>query len=246
VIIKSDGEIELIRHAGHINALIMNEVVSEVKPGVKTKLLDKQVSLLCKKHKVTPAFKGYNDYKHSLCVSLNEDAVHAPPSDRKILPGDVVSLDFRVKYKGYCSDLAVTVGVPPVSDRIAYLISTCRECLYDGISSFKIGNRLGSISHSIHKKAVVNGFNVIVEVGGHGIGREVHEPPFIPNYGFVDEGILLWPGMVFALEPIVSVSKTCVVLLKDGWTLRSKPPTIVAHFEHTVVLTEHGAEILTI
>ena len=231
--------------ANRIVAEILVGVKERVQPGIETRELDEVAEEMCRQHKVEPAFKGYRGYPRSICVSVNEEIVHGIPGARKIKVGDLVSLDFGVKYQGYYGDAAVTVAVGEVDSRARKLMETTEAALYAGISQAKVGRRLTDISHAV--QGVVEGakFGVIREFVGHGIGRSLHEDPQIPNFGPPGRGPLLQAGMTLAIEPMTSMGAWQVRILKDGWTAVTQDGSYAAHFEHTVAVTENGPLILS-
>jgi methionyl aminopeptidase len=244
--LKTEKEIGIMREAGKITASIMVEVLSNVKPGVRSVDIDKNIELLCRRNKVKPAFKDYNEYKFSTCICINEGVVHCLPSKRVLVDGDILSLDFGIIYKGYYSDHARTIGVGDISLREKKLIQTNEMCLSESIKKCQPGNCIGDISHVIHKTAILGGFGTIDMFGGHGIGASLHEDPFIPNFGFKGEGGIIVEGMVLAIEPIVCEAKCEYKELDDGWTVVTyNPPTLVSHMEDVVAVTENGPEVLT-
>jgi methionyl aminopeptidase len=194
---------------------------------------------------VKPAFKGYRGYPRSICVSVNEEVVHGIPGPRCLKAGDVVSLDFGVKYEGFYGDAAITVGVGEVGEKARALIAVTEESLYAGIAQVKAGQRLSDISHAVQTVVEGAGFGVIREFVGHGIGRSLHEDPQIPNFGPPDRGPTMQVGMTFAIEPMTSMGSWQVRILQDGWTAITQDGSCAAHFEHSVALTENGVLILS-
>jgi len=231
--------------ANRIVAEILVGVKERVQPGIETRELDELAEEMCRQHKVAPAFKGYRGYPRSICVSVNEEIVHGIPGARKIKVGDLVSLDFGVKYQGYYGDAAVTVAVGEVDSQARKLMEITETALYAGISQAKVGRRLTDISHAV--QGVVEGakFGVIREFVGHGIGRSLHEDPQIPNFGPPGRGPLLQAGMTLAIEPMTSMGAWQVRILEDGWTAVTQDGSYAAHFEHTVAVTENGPLILS-
>jgi len=231
--------------ANRIVAEILVGVKERVQPGIETQELDELAEEMCRQHKVEPAFKGYRGYPRSICVSVNEEIVHGIPGARKIKVGDLVSLDFGVKYQGYYGDAAVTVAVGEVDSQARKLMEITETALYAGISQAKVGRRLTDISHAV--QGVVEGakFGVIREFVGHGIGRSLHEDPQIPNFGPPGRGPLLQAGMTLAIEPMTSMGAWQVRILEDGWTAVTQDGSYAAHFEHTVAVTENGPLILS-
>ncbi len=200
---------------------------------------------MCRQRRVKPAFKGYRGYPRSICVSVNEEVVHGIPGPRRLKAGDLVSLDFGVKYEGYYGDAAITVGVGEVGEKARALMAATEESLYAGIAQVKAGQRLSDISHAVQTVVEGAGFGVIREFVGHGIGRSLHEDPQIPNFGPPDRGPTLQVGMTFAIEPMTSMGSWQVRILQDGWTAVTQDGSCAAHFEHSVALTENGVLILS-
>ena len=231
--------------ANRIVAEILVGVKERVLPGIETRELDELAEEMCRQHKVEPAFKGYRGYPRSICVSVNEEIVHGIPGARRLKVGDLVSVDFGVKYQGYYGDAAVTVAVGEVDSRARKLMEITETALYAGISQAKVGRHLTDISHAV--QGVVEGakFGVIREFVGHGIGRSLHEDPQIPNFGPPGRGPLLQAGMTLAIEPMTSMGAWQVRILEDGWTAVTQDGSYAAHFEHTVAVTENGPLILS-
>ncbi len=231
--------------ANRIVAEILAGVKERVQPGIETRELDELAEEMCRRHQVEPAFKGYRGYPRCICVSVNEEIVHGIPGPRKIKAGDLVSLDFGVKYQGYYGDAALTVAVGEVDPRARELMEITEKSLYAGISQAQVGNRLTDISHAV--QVVVEGanFGVIREFVGHGIGRSLHEDPQIPNFGPPGRGQVLEAGMTLAIEPMTSMGAWQVRILKDGWTAVTQDGSYAAHFEHTVAVTANGPRILS-
>lgn len=245
VILRRPDEIEKIRASNRIVAEILLELKRMIKPGVTTIELDRYSEEISVKRGALPAFKGYKGYPLSLCVSINEEVVHGMPSERVLNDGDIVSLDFGVFYQGYYGDAAITVAVGHVPEKAAKLLRVTEEGLYDGIREAKKGNRLGDISAAVQKRVEANGFSVVRDFVGHGIGRNLHEEPQIPNYGVRGRGIELKSGMVLAIEPMVNEGTHRVKVLADGWTVITEDGKLSAHFEHSVVITDNGPDILS-
>jgi len=231
--------------ANRIVAEILEGVKEKVQPGIETRELDELAEEMCRKHRVKPAFKGYRGYPRSICVSVNEEVVHGIPGPRCLKAGDVVSLDFGVKYEGFYGDAAITVGVGDVGEKARALIAVTEESLYAGIAKVKAGQRLSDISHAVQTVVEGAGFGVIREFVGHGIGRSLHEDPQIANFGPPDRGPTMQVGMTFAIEPMTSMGSWQVRILQDGWTAITQDGSCAAHFEHSVALTENGVLILS-
>jgi methionyl aminopeptidase len=245
VILKLPDEIEKLRVSNQIVAEILRALREKVKPGITTGELDRLSEELSRKSRVIPAFKGYRGYPFALCTSVNEEVVHGMPSDRPLVSGDILSMDFGVIYKGYYGDAAITVPVGAVSRTAERLMTATEEGLLSGIQQARSGNRLGDISAAVQRRVESDGFSVVRDFVGHGIGRNMHEDPQIPNYGREGRGIQLRPGMVLAIEPMVNVGSYPVRILPDGWTVVTEDGSLSAHFEHSVVITENEPEILS-
>ena len=231
--------------ANRIVAEILEGVKEKVQPGIETRELDELAEELCRQRRVKPAFKGYRGYPRSICVSVNEEVVHGIPGPRCLKAGDVVSLDFGVKYEGFYGDAAITVGVGEVGEKARALMEATEESLYAGIAKVKAGKRLSDISHAVQTVVEGAGFGVIREFVGHGIGRSLHEDPQIANFGPPDRGPTMQVGMTFAIEPMTSMGSWQVRILQDGWTAITQDGSCAAHFEHSVALTENGVLILS-
>ena len=231
--------------ANRIVAEILEGVKEKVQAGIETRELDELAEEMCRQRRVQAAFKGYRGYPRSICVSVNEEVVHGIPGPRRLKAGDLVSLDFGVKYDGYYGDAAITVGVGEVGEKARALMSATEKSLYAGIAKVKAGNRLSDISHAVQTEVEGAGFGVIREFVGHGIGRSLHEDPQIANFGPPDRGPTLQVGMTFAIEPMTSMGSWQVRILQDGWTAVTQDGSWAAHFEHSVALTENGVLILS-
>ncbi len=231
--------------ANRIVAEVLEGIKERVAPGVETRELDELAEEMCRGRGVEPAFKGYRGYPSSVCISVNEEIVHGIPGDRRLKAGDLVSLDFGVKYQGYYGDAALTVGVGEVTPKARVLMEATEKALYAGIDQAKVGKRLTEISHAVQTVVEGAGFGVIREFVGHGIGRSLHEDPQIPNFGPPGQGPLLQAGMTLAIEPMTSMGAWQVKILQDGWTAVTQDGSLAAHFEHTVAVTENGPLILS-
>lgn len=243
--IYTDKEIQVMREGGRILAKIMRELKKKVRPGITTKYLDKVAEDLVFKYKAKPSFKGFNNYPASLCTSINQEIVHAVPSDRKLKEGDILSLDLGIRYKGYCTDLAITTPIGKVDKKTTKLINVTKKALEIGIKQAKPGNHLQDIGWAIENYVKKNSFNVVRELCGHGVGKQVHEDPQILNYGKKDEGIKLKPGMVLALEPMVTIGDWHVEKTKDSFGYKTKDNSLSVHFEHTIAIIKKGPIVLT-
>jgi methionyl aminopeptidase len=245
ILLKSPAEIAKMEKASRIVAEVLAAVKERLRPGVETRELDELAEELCRKHKVEPAFKGYRGYPASLCIAVNEEVVHGIPGPRKLKAGDIVSLDFGVRYNGFYGDAAITAPVGEVSPQAQLLLKATEESLYAGIDKLTVGGRLSDISHATQSTVERFGFAVIRQFVGHGIGRSLHEDPQIPNFGPPGRGPILKAGMTLAIEPMVSAGSWQVQILADGWTAVTQDGSLSAHFEHTVALTETGVLILS-
>ena len=234
-----------MRGAGRIVAKVLEELSARVAPGVTTGELDRIAEALIRKMGGVPSFKGYLGYPASICTSVNEEIVHGIPGSRALVEGDILSLDVGAIWRGYQGDAAITVGVGRISPLAERLIEATRAALFAGIGAVRAGARLGDISHTIEQAARSAGFEVVREYGGHGIGQRMHEPPRIPNWGPAGHGPVLKAGMTLALEPMLTTGGFETRQLADHWTVVTADGSLAAHFEHTVAVTEEGAEILT-
>jgi methionyl aminopeptidase len=245
VILKLPHEIENMRAANLIVAEVLSELRERAKPGVTTGELNLHAETLCRRKGVRPIFKGYQGYPFALCTSVNGEVVHGMPSDRPLVAGDILSLDFGVDYEGYCGDAAITVPIGKVSEVAQRLMRVTEESLYEGIARAIAGNRLGDISAAVQQRVETDGFSVVRDYVGHGIGRRMHEEPQIPNFGRKGRGVELRAGMVLAIEPMVNEGTYRVKVLEDGWTVVTEDGKLSAHFEHSVAITENGPDILS-
>jgi methionyl aminopeptidase len=246
VIVKLPEEINKMRASNHIVAEILSLLKERIKPGVTTADLDRMSEELARKKGAKPAFKGYKGYPFSLCISVNSEVVHGMPSNRILIPGDIVSLDFGVYHKGYYGDAAITVPVGHISEEATRLIKATEQGLYQGIKEAIAGNRLGNVSAAIQHCVETAGFSVVRDFVGHGIGKNLHEEPQIPNFGLKGRGIELKTGMVLAIEPMVNEGTYKVRVLDNGWTVVTQDGKLSAHFEHSVAITENGPDILSV
>jgi methionyl aminopeptidase len=245
IVLKSQEEIAIMRDANQIVAEVHEELKQRAAPGVTTRELDDLAERIAIKRKAKCAFKGYRGYPNCLCTSLNEVIVHGIPSDRALIEGDILSLDFGVIYKGFCGDAAVTIPIGQTSEKAENLMHTTEECLEKAIDLMYEGNRLADISAVIQQHAEKNGYSVVRDFVGHGIGRSLHEDPQVPNYGKPGTGIRLKRGMVLAVEPMVNEGDWGIRILKDGWTAVTKDGSLSAHFEHSVAITDNGPCVLS-
>lgn len=248
ITIKSEEEIKIMREAGRVVGQTLQLLVEATKPGVVVKELDKIVRKEYARRGVIPTFLGYAEppYPATVCVSINEDLVHGIPGNRVIKEGDIVSIDLGATYKGFVGDSALTIGVGEITPEAQRLIDVTRESLWRGIKAARTGVRLGVVSNTIGEYIESEGFGVVREYVGHGVGRAMHEEPQVPNYGPPDRGPILRKGMVLALEPMVTVGDWRTKKQADGWTVSTLDGSLCAHFEHTIAITDGEAEVLTL
>lgn len=245
IIFKSEREIQQLREAGRIVALALRAVRQAVAPGVTTKDLDEVARELITSHGAIPTFKGYQGYPGNICTSINEEVVHGIPGHRRLQEGDIVSVDCGATYNGYVGDSAVTIPVGKIDPVSEHLLRITEESLYKGIAAATVGNRLSDISNAVQIHVEAAGLSVVRDYVGHGVGRNMHEDPQIPNYGDPGHGPLLKSGMTLAIEPMVNVGTYKVRSLKDGWTVVTADGKRSAHFEHSIAIMPEGPLILT-
>ncbi|WP_339060619.1 type I methionyl aminopeptidase [Tepidibacillus marianensis] len=245
IIRKSDFEMDLMRIAGQIVAGTHKLLASHIRPGISTKELDKIAEDFIRSNGATPSFLGYGDFPASICTSVNDELVHGIPGNRILKEGDIISLDIGAEYKGYHGDSAWTFAVGNISDEAANLLKVTEESLYQGLEKATPDFRLSDISHAIQQHVEAHGYSIVREYVGHGIGTNLHEDPQIPNYGSPNRGPRLKPGMALAIEPMVNIGERYVKTLADQWTVVTQDHSLCAHFEHTIVITDDGHEILT-
>lgn len=244
--IKSPREIEIMKHAGHINYLTHEEIKKHLKPGITTEELDKIAYDFIIANDCTPSCLNYEGFPKSICVSINDEVVHGIPSNRKIKNHDIVSIDFGVKYKGYHSDAARTYIIGDVDKEVEDLVNNTKEALYQGLSKIRAGAKIGDISHAIETYAHSHGLSVVEELVGHGVGANLHEDPDVPNYGPAGKGLILKEGMTIAVEPMLNLgSKEICYTDQDDWVIVTEDGLPSAHFEHTILVTKDGYVILT-
>jgi methionyl aminopeptidase len=243
--VKSAKELNLMRRAGQIVAEVLHELQGQIEPGVTTRRLDEIAETIIRDMGGVPSFKGYLGYPATICASINEQVVHGIPGARRLESGDIVSVDVGAIWRGYQGDAALTVPVGDVEEPLLALLTTTQRALEAGIAAARAGVRLGAISHAIEGVAQEAGLSVIREYGGHGIGQQMHEPPNVPNWGPANRGVTLEAGMTFALEPMLTLCGAETRVLSDHWTVVTADSCPSAHFEHTIAITEDGAEILT-
>ncbi len=247
IIIKSKQEIDIMRESGKVTGYILHSLEDFIKPGMSTMEVDRYVEETIRKHKMIPSFKGYGGFPGSACVSINEEVVHGIPDQKRIMQeGDIVSVDVGSTYKGYVSDAARTYAIGSVAPEAQRLIDVTRESFFAGIKFARAGNRLSDISHAIQVCAESAGFSVIRDFVGHGVGRDMHEDPQIPNYGKPGKGPRLVSGMVFAIEPMICQGGYEVDTLQNDWTVVTADGKLAAHYENTVVINDGEPELLTL
>lgn len=256
IIIKTNEEIALMRQGGKILAKILHTLGERIKPGIKTETLDRMAEELVKQYGVIASFKNYSPtfagknvkddgFPASLCVSVNEEVVHGIPDGRVLEEGDIAGLDMGIKYKGLFTDSAITVPVGKISEQAQKLIDVTKKCLEAGISKVRESVRLGDVGFAIQDMAEQNGFSVVRDLVGHGVGKYVHEDPQVPNYGVPGHGLKLKRGMTIAIEPMINMGAFEVIMKPNNWTFAAKDKKYSAHFEHTLAVTKNGCEILT-
>lgn len=243
---KTAEEIELLRENNMLVSKTLAVVGEHIKPGVSTLELDKIAEDFIRSHGAVPGFLGYGGFPNTLCVSVNDEVVHGIPSATRILrEGDIVSVDCGTFMKGFYGDSAYTFAVGAVSPDVQKLLDVTKEALYRGVAQVRIGNRIGDVSNAVQEHAESNGFSVVRELVGHGIGRNMHESPEVPNYGARGRGVMLREGMVICIEPMINMGSRYVIFESDGWTVRTKDRKPSAHFELTVAVTKSGADVLS-
>jgi len=244
-LVKTETEIELVRQSSLLVGKTLAEVARYIHPGVTTKYLDEKAEAFIKAHGAVPSFKGYNGFPASLCTSINEVVVHGIPSERQLCEGDIISVDCGVLMNGFHGDSAYTFSVGQISEETALLLERTKASLYKGIACALRGNRTGDIGYAVQSYTESFGYGVVRDLVGHGVGQELHEKPEVPNFGKRGSGQKLEVGMTIAIEPMINQGKKQVVIEKDKWTVRTVDRKPSAHFEHTVVVGTHHAEILS-
>ena len=245
IYLKTDEEIELMRAANHLVSSVLAEMAKLIQPGVKTQRLDKIAEEFILDHGAIPLFKGYKKFPNALCISVNDQVVHGIPGEYLLKSGDIVSIDCGVKLNGYCGDSAYTFEVGETTTEVKKLLQTTKEALYVGISNAVEGRRIGDIAHAIQVYCESRRYSVVRDLVGHGIGKDMHESPEVPNYGKKGHGPLLKTGMCIAIEPMINMGTKNVRFEKDGWTVRTRDGKPSAHFEHTVAIRPGKADILS-
>ena len=245
IVLKSPDEIATMRDASRAVAEVLAILRREIRPGLVLKKLEDIVRREFARRKVKPTFLGYHGYPARVCVSVNDEVVHAMPDSRVVREGDIVSLDLGATYKGFVGDAAITAPVGRIAPETERLLRVTEEALWEGIRAARAGARLGQVSAAIQAHAESNGFSVVREYVGHGIGRQMHEEPQVPNFGLPDQGPMLKKGMVLAIEPMITAGDWRTKKDSDGWTVRTMDGSLAAHFEHTIAITDGEAEVLT-
>ena len=246
VVIKSDGEIALMRQSGQVTAMVLRELHQVIKPGVSTKDINDFVEEMIRSHQMIPTYKGYNGFPAAACVSVNEEVIHGIPSGKKKLrEGDIVGVDVGCTYKGYISDAARTYAVGSVSAEASRLIRVAEEAFFAGLRCCRPGFRVSDISAAIQMKVEAAGFSVVRDFVGHGVGRELHEAPQIPNFGKPGRGLRIVKGMTLAVEPMINQGGFNVEVRQDNWTAVTQDGSLSAHYENTIVITDGEPELLT-
>ncbi|HHY61212.1 MAG TPA: type I methionyl aminopeptidase [Clostridia bacterium] len=245
IVLKSEKELGYMREAGRVVAIVLKAMEEAVEPGITTKELDAIAEKIIREHGGTPSFKGYNGFPASICTSVNNEVVHGIPGLRKLVAGDIISIDVGVEINGYHGDAAITLPVGEVEARVQKLLEVTREALMAAIAKAVVGNRLSDISHAVESYVKKFGFSVVKDYVGHGIGSRLHEEPQVPNFGPPGRGPRLRSGMTLAIEPMVNLGTEHVKVLADDWTVVTRDGLPSAHFEHTIAITPDGPEILT-
>lgn len=246
IFVKTAEEIELLRESNQLVGKTLGERAKHIRPGISTLELDRIAEEFICSHGALPGFKGYGGFPNTLCISVNDVVVHGIPSAKCILKeGDIVSVDCGTLKNGFYGDSAYTFEVGEVSEEVRKLLRVTKESLYKGIEKVMAGMRIGDIGHAVQSWCEASGFSVVREMVGHGVGRDLHEEPQVPNYGRQGQGVKLQEGMVIAIEPMINLGKRYVFQDNDGWTIRTRDKKPAAHFEHTVAVGKKGADILS-
>jgi methionyl aminopeptidase len=245
IILKTDEEIEFMREANRLVGMTLGELSNHIKPGVTTLELDRIAEEFIRDHGAIPTFLGYGGFPNSICTSINEHVVHGIPNNIPLKDGDVISVDCGTQLRGFCGDSAYTFCVGEVDEKVKELLRVTKESLYKGIESAKAEGRIGDIGSTIQEYCEKRGYSVVRELVGHGIGRQMHEPPEVPNYGRRGTGPKISNGMCIAIEPMINMGGKKVIFESDGWTVRTKDRKPSAHFEHTVAIRNGKADILS-
>ena len=246
IVLKTGRELKIMREACRISAEALKLAGNAVEPGVTTAELDKIAEKYILSQGAVPNFKNYNGYPATACISINNEVIHGIPSKKRVIQaGDIVSIDLGAKFEGYHGDNAATFACGDISEEAKRLIDTTRESLYQGIAAAVSGGRLGDISAAVQQYVESRGYSVVRQFVGHGIGTQLHEAPEVPNFGTHGRGIRLMPGMTLAIEPMINMGDSGVKVMPDGWTVLTKDGSLSAHFEHTIVITPDGPQIMT-
>lgn len=245
IFLKTQEEIELLRESNRLVGKTLGEVSKNIRPGISTLELDKIAEDCIRSNGGLPGFLGYRGFPNTLCISVNDEVVHGIPSSRLLEEGDIVSIDCGVVKDGFYGDSAYTFAVGEVSEEVKKLMRVTKECLYKGIEQAVLGMRIGDIGYAVQTWAETNGFSVVRELVGHGVGKSLHEEPQVPNYGRRGLGCKLKVGMVIAIEPMINMGKRNIYQMPDGWTIRTRDHLPAAHFEHTVAVCKGYADILS-
>ncbi|MFI3295320.1 MAG: type I methionyl aminopeptidase [Rikenellaceae bacterium] len=245
IYLKNQEEIQLLWEANQLVGKTLGELAKHIAPGVTTLQLDKIAEEFIRDNGAIPSFKGYGGFPATLCTSVNEVVVHGIPNDKALVEGDVISVDCGTFMNGFCGDSAYTFAVGEISPKKQRLLEVTKEALYKGIAAATPGNRIGDISFSVQNHAEFNGYSVVREMVGHGLGKVMHEDPQVPNYGRKGAGIKLQEGLVICIEPMINAGVKAIVFERDGWTVRTKDKEPAAHFEHCIAVTKDGPKILS-
>ncbi|MEG2277544.1 MAG: type I methionyl aminopeptidase [Odoribacter sp.] len=246
IFIKTGEEIELLRESNLLVGMTLGEVSKHIRPGISTLELDRVAEEFIRSHNAVPGFLGYGGFPNTLCISINDKVVHGIPSATCILQeGDIVSIDCGTVKNGFYGDSAYTFEVGEVDEEVRKLLRVTKESLYKGIEKAVAGLRIGDIGYAVQTHCEAAGFSVVREMVGHGVGRELHEEPQVPNYGHQGQGVKLQEGMVIAIEPMINLGKRHIYQDSDGWTIRTRDKKPSAHFEHTIAIGKHSADILS-
>lgn len=246
IALKSAREIETIRRSGKITAAALTELMEKARPGMTTAELDRIAERAIRGRGGVPTFKGYRGFPASICASVNSEVVHGIPGSYVLRDGDLLSIDLGTTFEGFVSDSAVTIPIGTIPPNALRLLAVTQECLMIGIAAAKDGGHVGDIGAAVQEHAERNGYGVVRELVGHGVGREMHEEPNVPNYGRRGAGVKMRPGLVIAIEPMITEGAPGVAIREDGWTVVTADGKLAAHFEHTVAVTEEGPKILTL
>lgn len=246
VTLKSAREIAIMRRSGKITAAVLTGLMQAARAGMTTGELDRMAEAGIRERGGIPTFKGYRGFSGSICASVNDQVVHGIPGERVLHDGDLLSIDIGTTFEGYVSDSAVTIPIGKVSQAAQRLLDVTQECLMIGIAAMQVGNHLGDIGAAVQGHAEKHGYGVVRELVGHGVGREMHEEPQVPNYGKAGSGLELRPGLVLAIEPMITQGSPKVAIEKDGWTVVTADGKLSAHFEHSIAVTSEGPRILTL